>query len=339
MTTAQSRIVTTLVAATAQFGGAAVDLVALADVKDELDIDDVASDVWLRKVITRLSAAAQKFCNRSLIAQTYVETVWPFEDSYAWQVPSHLAPLQLKYWPLAATPSTAATAPPLSASLAAASGGALAARSYSVRLTYVTPAGETAGGAPAALALAANTLASVRAPGPDRAKLATGYNVYAGGPGAETKQNATPIAVNASWTEPTSGLIAGAALPNAMLVVEASASLLGPTPLAEGVDFAADARLGQLTRLRADGRAREWGQGPILVLYPAGFTAATVPPDLQDGILQLIKARYFARQRDPLIKSENVQGDYSVSYLSGPDDGLPGSVQATLDRYRDRVMA
>jgi len=105
---------------------------------------------------------------------------------------------------------------PSAPSLSQAAGGALAGRTYKVRLTYVTPYGETTWGAEATLVIDANKLITVASPAASGGPAySTGYNVYAtsGGSGTETKQNASAIDIATDWTEPASGLIAGTAPP------------------------------------------------------------------------------------------------------------------------------
>ena len=341
-----ARVVSVVTPAAPLFsGGQPIDLVALADVKLELALTETSDDTWFGKTITRLSAAANAFCQRVLVAQSYFEQIWAFRDAYPWQSPTRVMPLQLARWPLAVTPSPSGTTPPQAPALSAISGGALAARAYSVRVSYVTPAGETAASLPASIALAAHSLVSVAPPGPDFYQLATGWNVYASETaGAETLQNATPIALNAAWTETTGGLAGGAALPAYLLAIEnaaishGTASAFGPTPLAEGVDFVVDAETGELTRLSAAGLARSWSTLPLALIYPAGFTAATLPPDLSDALILLVKARWFARSRDPLLRSSNVEGVLAQSWALGAGIGaesdFPPDVQAKLERYR-----
>ena len=349
MSVGRVQTVTTLVAATAQFGGQPLDLIDLSSVKTELDITATATDAWLASVITRRSAAIHRFCKRVLLLQTYVENLFGFHDAYPWQLPGRTGPLQLTNWPLASTPSPAGTAPPLAATLSAGGSSSLPTRVYYARLTYVTASGETAGGPAARLVLAADSLCTVAGPGADKAGIAAGYNVYLSAtPGAETLQNATPIGVNSPWTEPSSGLISGAALPNYLLVAENvsapyAVSPVPPFTLAEGRDFLVDAELGQIERLDPVGRPRLWNAMPTQVIYPAGYTAATLPADIEDAILQLVKARWFARQRDPLIRSQNVEGVYATTYALGAgigsDNDLPVDVQGMLERYRVPTIA
>lgn len=97
--------------------------------------------------------------------------------------------------------------------LGSSAGGALAAATYYVAITYVFAAGESLGSAEASHAVAANNLLTVQAPA-NAPTQATGFNVYVStSAGNETKQNSGVIPLGSTWTEPTSGLIAGAALP------------------------------------------------------------------------------------------------------------------------------
>lgn len=110
---------------------------------------------------------------------------------------------------------------PAAPSLGQTPAGALAATTYFVKLTWVSAAGESLAGAEANFAASINNVLVVTPPaapaGAQGVPSVTGYNVYVsntggGGSGAETKQ-AGPIALGTAWTEPTSGLVGGAAPP------------------------------------------------------------------------------------------------------------------------------
>ena len=107
-----------------------------------------------------------------------------------------------------------ALAPPARPTLAAVIGGPLIARTYFVTVTYVNAAGETVPSGESSRALLAGQRLRVNSPAV--AATATGYNVYAGKTsGAETLQNAAPIPIGTSFTEPVTGLAAGGAPPGA----------------------------------------------------------------------------------------------------------------------------
>jgi hypothetical protein len=326
-------ITTVLVPATAMFtGGAQFDLVSLDDLKEELQIIGTTSDSWLAKQITKASDSITHFCSRVFQPQTYQDQVWAFRDAYPWQLPGSLFPLQLAKWPICSTPSLAGTAPPIAPLLGSIAGGALAAQRYYARISLVTVEGESAASLESNLMVAGGNLLTVAAPMPDKLFRATGWNCYIGTTAqGETLQTSAPLPMTVGFTLPTTGLVAGTPLPNHVLVVEQSNT---PVPLAESVDFDVDYRLGQLTRIDLDGYARKWPGLPLTVQYQAGFT--TIPPPLQDCAIQLVKARWFARQRDPNVKSENIEGVYSASYQFGTGPGGTGDMPVYVSDKLDR---
>ncbi|MHB1673774.1 MAG: phage tail tube protein [Acidobacteriaceae bacterium] len=107
---------------------------------------------------------------------------------------------------------TAAGPAPGAPVLSASTAGALAAATYYVKTTYVAGGGESLPSAESNLAVVVDDVLNVASPAASGG--ATGYNVYVGdATGTETKQTAAPIAIGTPWVEPTTGLIAGAALP------------------------------------------------------------------------------------------------------------------------------
>lgn len=114
-----------------------------------------------------------------------------------------------------------------------------------------------------------------------------------------------------------------------------------PITLTSGTNFLEDDDAGQLIRLDKFGVPKLWSPNPLTVQYTAGY--ATLPADLVDACIDFVKFRYFARMRDPSLKSENVAGVYEASYLwgtgpGGPDD-MPATVAGKIDRYRVPVLA
>lgn len=104
--------------------------------------------------------------------------------------------------------------PPTAPTLGQTPGGALAGASPYVKITYVTPNGESAPSPEATFNVSANNLLTVASPA--ALYSATGYNVYASTTlGAEKLQNASPIAIGTGWTEPTTGLTTTGAAPPA----------------------------------------------------------------------------------------------------------------------------
>lgn len=325
------------------------DLIDLATVKSILGgvaaVTNGSADAALKLFITQASSAIRRYCNRTFQIQTYQELYWSRRDPYPWQLPSKTMPLQLQEWPIAGSPCTALDAAPTApGTLSAVAGGALASQNYFVRVTYTTLLGETAVSPEANLVVAANNLLQVGAPPTDPNALATGWNVYVGtASGNETKQNGAPLALNASWTLPTTGLHQGPALPSFVAVtlnanVSNSNISLVPQNLIEGQDFRADYRLGQLSRLFNDGYPRSWEMLPIQIVYQAGYAAGD--PDMAsvvDCCIRLVRGAYFSSTRDPNLRAENVEGVYSAQYwfANGPDGALfPPDIKALLDDWR-----
>jgi hypothetical protein len=108
------------------------------------------------------------------------------------------------------------------------------------------------------------------------------------------------------------------------------------TTLALGTDFLLDAEHGQLTRLNLLGYPTHWRSSPVVAVYEAGY--AETPADVEEAVILLVKLRWFARRRDPLIRSQNAVGAYEASYVMGTGPGGPGDMSADaaekLDRYR-----
>jgi hypothetical protein len=108
--------------------------------------------------------------------------------------------------------------------------------------------------------------------------------------------------------------------------------------LTAGTDFDFEADTGFVNRI-AGGRVREWTAQTIQVTYDAGyilprFPARDLPADIERACLSLVKLYYFARNRDPLVKSEDVQGAVNTAYFVG-GDAIPPDIAGLLDRFRE----
>lgn len=111
-------------------------------------------------------------------------------------------------------PASGIATPVASPTLSSVAGGSLTATTYYVKITYVNNTGETSPSPETSLAVALNNLLVVNSP--SSVNNAIGYNVYVStSTGTETKQNSLPISIGTNWTEPTSGIISGSALPSA----------------------------------------------------------------------------------------------------------------------------
>lgn len=101
---------------------------------------------------------------------------------------------------------------PTNGALTQTAGGSLAATTYYVKTTWVTASGQTTPSTETSLAVSASNVLNVAAPASPPAN-ATGWDVYVStATGTETLQ-ASNIGTATAWVEPTTGLVAGAALP------------------------------------------------------------------------------------------------------------------------------
>ena len=214
-------------------GGSALDLIALSEIKLELQISASTDDAWLAQQITRASTAILQFINRPIVPQTYQERIFFVDDPWPKPTMSHTGVLQLSMWPLIGS--------------------------------------------------------------------------------------------------------------NGSVVITNAPDSTTPVTLIEGLDYRVDAARGQITRLDPlTLYARNWPTYPLLVQYVAGFNP--IPDDIQDACIRLVKARWFARQRDPMVRQENIAGVAETSYWFGNGRGsnasnIPSDVAGLLSNYREPVLS
>ena len=108
-----------------------------------------------------------------------------------------------------------AIASPSAPTLSAVSGGTMVLRTLYAKVTFVSNSGETLPSSESSLAIILNNLLQIANPGAGSPPAgATGWNAYVSNTsGNETLQNMSPIPFGTNWTEPTSGLVAGALPP------------------------------------------------------------------------------------------------------------------------------
>ncbi|TIO72236.1 head-tail connector protein [Mesorhizobium sp.] len=110
--------------------------------------------------------------------------------------------------------------------------------------------------------------------------------------------------------------------------------------LVDGTDYRVDKATGTLLRLDGLGYVKPWLAWPIVATYSAGY--ATIPADIDDAAVRMVKARYLAKGRDPFMKQENIPGVREVTYwvATGADAGnMPPDVADILENYRQPVIA
>lgn len=94
------------------------------------------------------------------------------------------------------------------------------------------------------------------------------------------------------------------------MIIEAGAALAGS-------DFEAEADKGLICRLAGDGERADWC-GNIVIDYQAGYIlpgepGRTLPDDIERAAILLVKTAWFARTRDPLIRSEKTPDVYEAT--------------------------
>ena len=121
--------------------------------------------------------------------------------------------------------------------------------------------------------------------------------------------------------------------------------------LVEGTDFLVRKPVGGLSRLQSDD-ITPWSSQKIVVTYVAGYLlpeeeGRNLPYDIEDAAHYTIKSRINelnAEVGEQELKSENVQGVYSVSYVtSGATEtkrgtSLPDRAVQLLSSYRNLMV-
>jgi uncharacterized phiE125 gp8 family phage protein len=105
------------------------------------------------------------------------------------------------------------------------------------------------------------------------------------------------------------------------------------------VEYEVEDDTGWLYRLDASGGRCARFCGRVVVEYTGGYTLpdtpqSTLPDDISRAAAVLVKGAYFARTRDPAIRSESVEGAGSFGYFSGTAGDLPPEVEGLLRPYR-----
>ena len=96
---------------------------------------------------------------------------------------------------------------------------------------------------------------------------------------------------------------------------------------------------GMLERMAADSPVC-WSTGKIVVSYTAGWSLpADVPAELEGQVIEQVKMKYLATDRDPALRSENTPDVWSGSYaVAGGDSigesGLLKSLEAALSPFK-----
>jgi len=94
---------------------------------------------------------------------------------------------------------------------------------------------------------------------------------------------------------------------------------------------------GMLFRMRGDCRS-VWCGGRIIVTYSAGYVLlSTLPHDLEQACILLVKQNWYSKTRDPLVKSVSIPGVSTYDYWVGgvsQGGGMPPEVQTLIQPYK-----
>ena len=177
--------------------------------------------------------------------------------------------------------------------------GTIAPTTYYVKVTYINEYGsETSASAESSLLVSDSNLLVVSSP--SVLSGATGWNVYVGtSPGSETLQNNVPYAIGSDWTESTSGLATGAALPTInstgwevfdIFVVDpvTTATYTSPT-----IDSSFDDSLRVYESVQAAMGPGQSGQANILTYIDTWLTSQSDPNVYNLWTIGLITMRYL----------------------------------------------
>lgn len=100
-------------------------------------------------------------------------------------------------------------------------------------------------------------------------------------------------------------------------------------------EFEAD-EAGLLYRLDASGNHRDWSRGRVTIEYSGGYVLPgdedrDLPEDIERAALMLVRSDWFARERDPSLRSEAVEGLGGATYFAR--DSVEG-VSGILTPYK-----
>lgn len=290
-------------------------LTLLADVKDELGITGDDQDQRLKRYITAESVGIARYCNRIFGLSTWQDEFRPQHGVWGEGVRAALNPLTLARWPLACSSVVSFTG-----------------NTHST--ATVDGLSSTAGLFPGQLVFGA--------------VIPLGVSIL----------SVNPTTASIQLSQPAIATATGVALNTGLQVIETVAGVA--TTLIAGTDFQVDAGsllpgdegVGSLYRLNHQNNPRTWPAAQINVVYQAGYALpgfpvrnqiAALPPDLQDVCMQLVVGRYFARDRDPMMKSIEQPSlgrkEYWIGATPGQSGPYPNEIMAVLDRYRVPVTA
>lgn len=124
--------------------------------------------------------------------------------------------------------------------------------------------------------------------------------------------------------------------------VESIATIVEDGVTLSGSDYELEHAIGWLHRLDGADNLTFWPATKIVVAYVGGYvmpgqSGRNLPEDIERAAILLIKAWWFARNRDSMVKAEIIPDVLETQYwvdAQGESAGLPPDVTALLASYR-----
>ena len=103
-------------------------------------------------------------------------------------------------------------------------------------------------------------------------------------------------------------------------------------------DYEVEPATGFLWRLSGEERSC-WASAKVVVTYAGGYALLDdLPHDIERAVIVMVKQAWFARNRDPMVKSMSIDGvssrDYWIGTVPGDNGAIPAEAEALLDFYR-----
>jgi hypothetical protein len=220
--------------------------------------------------------------------------------------------------------------------------------SRTIITTLVTEASEpTGGGAAYDLTDLATVKSELNITNGDTDALLRGYISRASAAAASYCNRVFPVETitDEIWThrDPTPGRIVGKFEPLTLSrfpVTSVTSVVENSITLVDRTDFRVDYDKGQLIRLGTAGVPTLWPVTLIAATYAAGYE--TIPGDVVDAVIRMVKNRWFMRGRDASLRQQNVPGVLEQTFwvATGAEAGaMTPDVVDLLDGYRVPVIA
>lgn len=113
--------------------------------------------------------------------------------------------------------------------------------------------------------------------------------------------------------------------------------------LVAGTDYEFDPETGRLNRL-INGGAAHWMFRKLTVQYTGGYVVPdTLPPEIEEAVIAYVRALWFARRRDPLVRTQTIPGVLETQWqyrtqpptTGGKTTAWPDGFTDLLDPYVD----